>query len=99
MLKEGSAPMTAYESGAEAILRGREVGGDEGKDIQRDAVDGSEGILQFTDGYKCGRYVVFELRDHIIGEAMVEVSALFFNETQMFPRHTADDGLYGSAPC
>ena len=45
MLKEGCAPMTTHESAAETILLRREVGGDEGKDIQRDAVDGNEGVL------------------------------------------------------
>ena len=42
MLKERSAPMTAYEGGPETILLGREMGGDEGKDFQWDAVYGNE---------------------------------------------------------
>ena len=39
MLKEGPTPMTAYVTGAKADCLGMEVGGDEGKDVQRDAVD------------------------------------------------------------
>ena len=38
-------PMTAYKSDVETILLGREIGGDEGKDVQRDAVYENEGIL------------------------------------------------------
>ena len=49
MLEEGPAPMTAHETGAETILVGSEVGGNEGKDIQRDAVDWNERVLPFAD--------------------------------------------------
>ena len=49
MLKEGPAPMTAYLTGFEKVLLGREVGGDEGKDVQRNAVDVGEGVLPFAD--------------------------------------------------
>ena len=41
MLKEGPAPMTADMVGSETVHLGMEVGGDEGKDIQRNAVDGN----------------------------------------------------------
>ena len=54
MLKEGSAPMTADESGAESVLLGRQVGGDEGKNVQWDAVDGSKRVLPFAYGYQRG---------------------------------------------
>jgi len=42
MLEEGSTPMTAYTTGAESVLLKNEMGGNEGKDIQRYAVDGDE---------------------------------------------------------
>jgi len=42
MLEEGSAPMAAHEACAETVSLGREIGGDEGKDVQRDAVDVDE---------------------------------------------------------
>ena len=34
--------MAADESGAEAVVLGSEIGGDEGKNIQRDAIYGDE---------------------------------------------------------
>ena len=37
-LKEGSAPVTAYKTGTETVLLGRQIGGDNGKDIQRKAI-------------------------------------------------------------
>ena len=49
MLEEGPAPMTAHETGAETILVGSEVDGNEGKDIQRDVVDWNERVLPFAD--------------------------------------------------
>ena len=49
MLKEGPTPMTAYMTGPEKVRLGIEVGGDEGKDIQRNAVDVSEGVPPFAD--------------------------------------------------
>ena len=54
MLKECLAPMAAHERGTETVLLGREVGGDEGKDIQRDAVDVNEGVLPLADGRQRG---------------------------------------------
>ena len=74
MLEEGSAPMTAHESGAETVLLRREVGGDEGKDIQRDTVDGCEGVLQFADGYRCIRDIPFGLRNGVHGKATMTSS-------------------------
>ena len=42
--------MTAHRSGIETVLLGREVGGDQGEDVHRDAIDASEGILPLADG-------------------------------------------------
>ena len=42
--------MAAYRSGVKKVLLGSEMGGDEGKDIRRDAVDESEGVLPLADG-------------------------------------------------
>ena len=42
MLEEGPAPMAAHETGAETIVMGGEMGGDERQDVQRDAVDWNE---------------------------------------------------------
>ena len=42
--------MTAYKTNAEAVFLGREVGGDEGKDIQGDTVDVDEGVPPLANG-------------------------------------------------
>ena len=42
MLGEGSAPMAAQEACAETVSFGRRTGGDEGKEVQRGAVDVDE---------------------------------------------------------
>ena len=49
MLKEDLAPMTAYITGIEKVRLGMEVGGDKGKDIQRNAVDVDEGVPPLAD--------------------------------------------------
>ena len=98
MLKEGPTPMTTHECCAENISLGREVRGDEGKDVQRDTVHGTKGVFQFTGRYECGEYIAFELRNHIIGDAEMIVSASFYDEPGMFPRRTAEGALCDSAP-
>ena len=45
--------MATHRSGMETVLLGWEVGGDEGKDIRRNAVDKSEGVPPFTNGCQC----------------------------------------------
>ena len=65
VLKEGSAPMAAHESGTQPIVLGREVCRDEGKDIHWDAVDGGESVPPFADGCQCGRGVTVKLRNGI----------------------------------
>ena len=73
MFEECSAPMSAHESSTESIALGREMGGDEGKDIHWDAVDGCERVPPFADGCQCGRSVPVELGNGIQGEAAEEV--------------------------
>jgi hypothetical protein len=62
MLKEGSAPMTAYKTGAESVLLGREMGGDEGENVQRDAVYTNERVPPLADSRQRGRGILVELR-------------------------------------
>ena len=76
-MKEGSAPMAADEGGEEPVLLGRQVGGDEGKNIERDAVDGGKRVLPFADGCQCGRSVPVELGNGIQGEAAEGVRKSF----------------------
>jgi hypothetical protein len=76
MLNEDPAPMTTHKSGTEAVTLEREMGGDEGKDIQQNAVDGSEEVLPFTDGYKCGPNVAFQSRNRVQVKATEVVSNL-----------------------
>ena len=49
MLEESPTPSTTHTTGTETVLLGTEVGGDEGKDIQWNAIDVSEGVPPFTD--------------------------------------------------
>ena len=44
--------MTAHRSGMETVLLG-EVGGDEGKNIDRDAIDVGKGVLPLANGCQC----------------------------------------------
>ena len=74
MLEKHSAPMTTHESGAKAVLLRGEVGRDERKDIQRNAVDAGKGVPPFSDGCKCGRNVPVELRNRVQGEAANRIS-------------------------
>ena len=45
--------MKAHESGAEKVPLGRKMGGDDRKDIQRDAVNGDERVPPFADVCQC----------------------------------------------
>ena len=62
--------MTTHERGTETVPLGGEVGGDEGEDIQWDAVDGNEGVLPLAYGCQCGRSILVELRNRIRSEAV-----------------------------
>jgi len=76
MSEEGPAPMTAHMTGAETVRLGIEVGGDEGKDVQRDAVDVNEGIPPLADVCQRGRNIPVEFRDVVRGPGeAVEKSA------------------------
>jgi len=54
MLKESSAPTTTHESCAETVSFGREMRGDQEKDIHREAVYGNEGVDPIADDCQCG---------------------------------------------
>ena len=81
--------MTADGTCVENVPLGREVGGDEGKDVQRDAVNASEGVPPFTNSTKRGRNVAVELRHVRRGEATEVVSVSFLHEYEMFHQRTA----------
>ena len=70
MFKERSAPMTAYESGPEPVRLGREMGGDQGKNLQRDAIYGNEGIPPLADGRQRDRDIPVKLRNLVEREAI-----------------------------
>ena len=78
MLKEGSTPMTAHKAGTEAVLLRRKIGGDEGKDIQWDAVYRNEKVLPFTNARQRGRNIPVDLRNVVKSEAAEEVSVSSF---------------------
>ena len=73
-LKEGPAPMAAGKSGTESVLLGREMGGDQGKDIQRDAIYWSKGVDPLADSHQSSRGIPVELKNVIQGEPSREVS-------------------------
>jgi len=68
--------MTAYATGVETVRLGIEVGGNEGKDIQRDAVDMNEGVPPLADVCQRGRNIPVELGDVVKGEAAEEASGV-----------------------
>ena len=88
MLKEDSTPVAADKSGAESVPLGREVGGDKGKNVEWDAVDGSKRVLPFAYGYQRGRGVPVELRNGIQCEAAEEVSSSFLLD--LFSTHNGE---------
>lgn len=53
------------------------MGWDEKKDVQRDAVYGSEGVSHLVNSRKRGRGIVTELRDLVKSGAAKEVSLWF----------------------
>ena len=65
--------MAAYMAGVETVRLGMEVGGDEGKDVQRDAVDTNERVPPLTDVRQRGRDIPVELGDVVKGETVEEV--------------------------
>ena len=75
MPEEGPAPMTAYVTGAETVRLRMEVGGDEGKDVQRDAVDVNERVPPLANICQRSRNVPAELGDVVggPGKAVKEV--------------------------
>ena len=66
--------MTAHMTGAKTVHLGVEMGRDEGKDIERNAVDGSQRVPPPADIRQRGRNISLELRNSIKGEAAREVS-------------------------
>ena len=83
MLKEGPAPMTTYKTCTETVLLGREVGGDEGEDVQREAIDANERVLPLINNGKCGRQVPVELTNFVQAGAAEEVSTSLFDESRI----------------
>ena len=69
--------MTAYESGVEEVLLGREMGGDERNNIQRDAIDGDERVPPLADIRQRRRNISVELRNIVEGETVGDISGLF----------------------
>ena len=68
--------MAAYEGGSEPVRLGGEMGGDEGKNLQRDAIYGNEGIPPLADGRQRDRYIPVKLRNLVEREAIERVSML-----------------------
>jgi hypothetical protein len=84
-VKEGSTPVTAYKTGAETVPMG-EMGGDEGKDIHRDAVYANEGVPPLVDSRQRGRGILGEFGNLVEGETVVEVSGSFLKTSRARPQ-------------
>ena len=80
MLEECSAPMAAHKTDVKTVLLGREMGGDEGKDVQRNAVYAKEGVPPLPDSCQRGRDILVQSRNVIKSEATKEVSASFLKQ-------------------
>ena len=61
--------MTTYKTGVETVLLGGEMGGDEGKDVQRDAIYANERVPPLADIRRRGRGTLVKLRNIVEGEA------------------------------
>ena len=100
ILKEGPTPMTTHITGTETVFLGMEMGGNEAKDIQGNAVDVNEGVPPFTDVCQRGRNILVELRNVVEGETVEEVSASprerVRNEVS---QRTTENRPCASAPC
>jgi hypothetical protein len=74
--------MATNKTGAEMVPLGREMGGDEGKDIDWDAVYANEGVPPFADScQRCGG-ILGELRNVVKGEPVEEVSVSFLKNSR-----------------
>ena len=69
--------MAAYKTGTETVALGREMGGYEGEDIPRDAVNGNERVPPFANIHQRRRGIFVKSRDLVKGEATGGVSELF----------------------
>ena len=50
------------------------MGGDQGKDIRREAIDVNQGVPPLADVHQRGRNIPVELRNVVEGEAVEDVS-------------------------
>ena len=100
MLKEDPTPMTTHMTGTESVLLGTQMGGDERKNIQRNAIGVSEGVPPFTDVCQRGRSILVELRHTVEGKAVEEASASLLKNctTNGIPRRTMESRPRASAP-
>ena len=88
--------MTADKSGLETVLLRREMGGDEGKDLQRDAGYGNERVPPLSDIPRRGQDIPVELRNLIEGEAM-EIRRATLSDHDLSQR-TAENALCALVP-
>ena len=77
MLEEGSAPVSTDMSCAKTVPLRKEMGGNDGKDIQWDAVDWNERVPPFADSCQCARSIPVELRNTIKSEATEQVTMYY----------------------
>lgn len=73
--------MAAYETGMEDVFLRREMGGYEGNDVQREAVDGGERVPPFANSCQRDCGVVIKLGDLIQSDAVKVSSMYLYPET------------------
>ena len=99
MLKEGPTPMAAYVTGTETVCLGIEVGGDEGKDVQRDAVDTNKRVPPLANVRQSGRNIPVELGDIVKGEAVKEVGVSISHYSRPRKRDDVLQRTTENSPC
>jgi hypothetical protein len=62
--------MTTHKTGAKYLAVRREMGGDEGENVERNTVDRNKRVPPLADGCQCGRGVLIELRNRIRSETV-----------------------------
>ena len=62
--------MTTYKTGVKYVTVRREMGGDEGEDVERNTVDRNQRVPPLADSRQRGRGVLVELRNRIRSETV-----------------------------
>lgn len=90
--------MAAHVTGMETVRLGIEMGGDEGKDVQRNAVDGNQRVPPLAYIRQYDRNISVELRNGIGCETTGEVSMSLLKTSRASSQRTMEKTSHASAP-